>query len=127
MRYVPLVAARGGRVVLEVQPPLARLATRVKGGAEVVAVGAKPPPYDLHCALLSLPDRFATELATIPAEVPYVTPDPEAVERWRLRLGRGTGLKIGIAWAGNLSHKNDRNRSIAIERLLPILDRKSVV
>jgi len=122
MRYAPLVAARGGRVVLEVQPPLARLAAGVKGVAEIVVAGATPPHFDLHCPLLSLPDRFATTLATIPAELPYLTPDPEAAEHWRLKLGQGAGLKVGIAWAGNRSHKNDRNRSVAIEGLLPILE-----
>jgi len=122
MRFAPLVAARGGRVVLEVQPPLARLAAGVKGVAEIVVAGATLPKFDLHCPLLSLPDRFGTTLATIPAELPYVTPDPEAVEHWRLKLGDGPRLKVGIAWAGNQSHKNDRNRSVAIERLLPILE-----
>ncbi len=122
MRYAPLVAARGGRVVLEVQPPLARLAAGVKGVAEIVAAGMKLPQFDVHCSLLSLPDRFGTDLATIPAEIPYLTPDPEAVERWRVKLGGGSRLKVGIAWAGNPSHKNDRNRSIAVERLLPMLE-----
>jgi tetratricopeptide (TPR) repeat protein len=122
LRYVPLVAARGGRVVLEVQPPLARLAAGVKGVAEIVPAGMKLPHFDLHCPLLSLPDRFGTDLATIPAEMPYLTPNPEAVEQWRLKLGDGPRLKVGIAWAGNPSHKNDRSRSIAIERLLPILE-----
>jgi tetratricopeptide (TPR) repeat protein len=122
MRYAPLVAARGGRVVLEVQPPLARLAAGVKGVAEIVATGMKLPHFDLHCPLLSLPDRFGTTLATIPAEVPYVTPDPAAVERWRAELGTGPSLKIGIIWAGNPVHKNNRNRSIALEALLPVLE-----
>ncbi len=122
MRYAPLVAARGGRVVLEVHPPLARLAAGLKGVAEVIAAGATLPPFDLHCPLLSLPDRFGTDLDTIPAEMPYLTPDPEAVEHWRLKLGDGPRLKVGIAWAGNRSHKNDRIRSLAIERLLPILE-----
>src|SRR5262249_57663046 len=30
-------------------------------------------------------------------------------------------LKIGLVWAGNAQHKNDRNRSIALERLLPLV------
>src|SRR6266568_4978670 len=122
MRYAPLVADRGGRVVLEIQPPLARLAAGTEGVAEIVAAGAALPPFDLHCPLLSLPERFGTDLATIPAEIPYLTPDPELVEHWRRKLGDGPGLKVGIVWAGNRAHKNDRSRSIAIERLLPILE-----
>ncbi len=29
--------------------------------------------------------------------------------------------KVGLVWAGNPQHKNDRHRSIAFERLLPLL------
>jgi hypothetical protein len=29
-------------------------------------------------------------------------------------------LKVGIAWAGSPVHRNDRNRSIAIERFKPL-------
>jgi tetratricopeptide (TPR) repeat protein len=122
MRYVPMVAARGGRVVLEVQPPLARLATTLNGVSDIVAVGATLPHFDVHRSLLSLPERFGTALATIPANVPYLTPDPAALDHWRSKLGVGPGLKVGIAWAGNPSHKNDRNRSVAIEQLLPIME-----
>src|SRR6202008_3514655 len=35
-RYVPLLAARGARIVLEVQPTLVRLAATVKDAAQVV-------------------------------------------------------------------------------------------
>jgi tetratricopeptide (TPR) repeat protein len=122
MRYAPLVAARGGRVVLEVQPPLTRLAASLEGVTEIVAGGAPLPHFDLHCPLMSLPERFGTSLATIPAAIPYLAPDPEAVERWRPKLGGGQLHKVGIAWAGNRLHKNDRSRSVALERLLPILE-----
>ena len=44
MRYAPLVAARGARVVLEVQPALARLAATLKGVAQVVAAGGRCRP-----------------------------------------------------------------------------------
>jgi len=52
LRYVPLVAARGARVVLEVQPALDGLdglAGRVEGAAQVIASGAEPPAFDVHC------------------------------------------------------------------------------
>ncbi len=122
MRYAPLVAARGARVVLEVQPPLMRLARTLKGPAQVVAAGETLPPFDFHCHLLSLPERFATDLATIPDNVPYLTPEAEAVARWRSEIGDGPALKVGLAWAGNAKHHNERDRSLGIERLAPLLE-----
>jgi hypothetical protein len=120
LRYVPLVAARGARVVLEVPPQLARLAARLPGHAQLVTGTQAAPHYDLHCPLLSLPRAFATTLETIPADVPYLSAEPAAVARWASILS-GSGLKVGIAWAGNPQHRGNAQRSIAIERLLPLL------
>ncbi|HXW23410.1 MAG TPA: tetratricopeptide repeat protein, partial [Xanthobacteraceae bacterium] len=120
LRYVPFVAARGARVVLEVPPPLLRLAASLPGVAELVAAGQALPRVDLACPLLSLPRAFATTLQTIPAEVPYLSPAPEAVARWRETLG-GDGLKVGIAWAGSPLHRSDAHRSIDVATLAPLL------
>jgi tetratricopeptide (TPR) repeat protein len=120
LRYVPLLAARGARVVLEVPQPLLRLAARLGGVAELVASGQALPRFDLACPLLSLPRAFATTLATIPADVPYLSAEPEAVARWRGAL-EGGGLKVGIAWAGSPLHRSDARRSIAVETLAPML------
>jgi tetratricopeptide (TPR) repeat protein len=120
LRYVPLVAARGARVVLEVPPPLTRLAARLPGVAELVAGGQALPRFDLVCPLLSLPRAFATTLETIPAEVPYLSAEPEAIAQWRQSLD-GRGFKVGIAWAGSPLHRSDAQRSIDIETLEPLL------
>ncbi len=122
MRYAPLVAARGAHVVLELQPQLVRLAAGFHGTMEVVAAGSPLPSFDFHCPLLSLPDRFATALATIPVAIPYLAPEAEATARWRRRLGTGPGLKIGVVWAGNPAHQDDRKRSLSLERLMPLFE-----
>ena len=70
VRYIPAVAERGGRVVLEVPASLVRLARTVAGISEVVAAGDPLPAFDCHCPLLSLPRVFKTNLATIPKTVP---------------------------------------------------------
>src|SRR3546814_8475884 len=69
-RYAPLIAARGGRVVLECQPPLTRLLTSLAGTAEIVARGAALPAFDCHAPLLSLPRLFRTTLGNVPDGVP---------------------------------------------------------
>ena len=54
-RYVPLLAAAGAKVVLEVQPELKTLMARLDGAAAVIARGEALPPFDVHCPLGSLP------------------------------------------------------------------------
>jgi hypothetical protein len=71
--------------------------------------------------LLSLPLAFGTELDTIPADVPYIAAPEERVVKWRDRLGPPTSPRVGIAWAGSPTNRNDRNRSIALRHLLSIL------
>jgi hypothetical protein len=71
--------------------------------------------------MMSLPLAFGTELATIPAEIPYIPVPQERVPKWRARLGESRALpsgalRVGIAWAGSSTHVNNRNRSIALRR-----------
>ncbi|MGO9271790.1 MAG: tetratricopeptide repeat protein [Terriglobia bacterium] len=121
VRYVPLVAARGGRVVLEVQPQLCRLLSRTYGASQVIGRGETLPEFAWQCPLLSLPLAFATELTTIPARVPYVYSDPAQVEAWRQRLS-GNTRRIGLAWGGNPTHHRDRLRSIPLDLLVPLMN-----
>lgn len=121
-RYVPLVAARGARVVLEVQRPLKALLAGLEGARQVIAKGETLPAFDFHCPLASLPLAFKTTPATVPARVPYVEAAPGLVETWRARLGPSAAPRIGIVWSGNPTHGNDRNRSIAPAELAPLLD-----
>lgn len=120
VRYVPLVAPRGGQVILEVQPELRRLLLETKGASQVISRGETLPEFTWQCPLLSLPLAFATELNTIPATTPYLHPDPVRVETWRERL-QGNTRRIGLAWGGNPKHHRDRLRSIPLEQLVPLM------
>ncbi|HEY2134649.1 MAG TPA: tetratricopeptide repeat protein [Xanthobacteraceae bacterium] len=120
LRYVPQVIARGGKVVVEIQQPLVGLAARIPGIA-VVARGEPLPGFDVHCPLLSLPLAFGTTLDSIPAAMPYLSAAPDRATAWRARIGGAPGLKVGLAWAGSAVHRNDRNRSIPLDRLAPVL------
>jgi tetratricopeptide (TPR) repeat protein len=120
-RYVPLLAASGAKVVLEVQPELTPLMARLEGAATVIARGEAPPPFDVHCPLGSLPLAFKTEPATVPADIPYLSADDAHLAKWSARIGALARPRIAFAWAGNPSHLNDRNRSIAFAKLAPLL------
>ncbi len=127
VRYAALVAERGAeRVILEVQRELAPLLTQLAGVTAVIARGEPLPAFDMHCPLLSLPLAFTTELATIPADSPYVAPPDETIAAWRDRLPQRRPC-IGLAWSGDPAHDNDLNRSIGLETLAPLLDVPDVI
>jgi tetratricopeptide (TPR) repeat protein len=115
-RYVPLVAARGARVVLEVFPALVRLFASLPGVAQILPQGETPPAFDLHCPLMSLPRAFGTEITSVPAAIPYLAADPRRIDYWRTRLPQGKRLNVGLVWAGRASHENDRNRSLPLRK-----------
>jgi hypothetical protein len=120
-RYVPLVVERGGRVLLEVHPPLVLLLRDLPGVCQVVPLGGALPPFDLHCPMFSLPLAFATRLDTIPG-APYLKADPKLATpgliAWcRARFELHSGLRVGLVWQGASqigSHVNGE-RSIAVE------------
>lgn len=115
IRYAPLLARRGVKVVCEVQPELQPLLSQL-AGIEVIACGEPLPAFDLHCPLLSLPLAFGTQPATIPAEIPYLAASAERCEYWRQRLPADRS-RAGFVWSGSPSHKNDSSRSIPLARL----------
>jgi tetratricopeptide (TPR) repeat protein len=121
VRYAPLVAERGGRVIIEVQPRLARLLRSLPGVTQVVSRGDPLPEFAWHCPLMSLPLAFGTAIDTIPLPIPYVQPEAtetaEALHRWG-----GEGLRVGVVWAGNPQHRSDEQRSMPLRALLPLAD-----
>lgn len=122
VRYVPLVAARGARVILEVQPPLLSVLSGMEGAERVIARGEPLPAFDLECPLMSLPRALGTTLDAVPASVPYLRPDPVRVAAWRERLRPGQGPRVGLVWAGNPHFPGDRLRSPRLEGLRPVLE-----
>ncbi|HVY57720.1 MAG TPA: tetratricopeptide repeat protein [Xanthobacteraceae bacterium] len=121
VRYAPLMARQGARVVLEVQAPLRGLLADVPGVAQVLVRGETLPAVDVHCPLLSLPRVLATELHGIPASVPYLSAPPARIAQWRARLPETSRPRVGLVWTGNPWHADDRNRSLAFAQLAPLL------
>ncbi len=129
-RYAALVAARGGLPILEVQEPVERLLRSLEivrsGRATTAVLGAsvrrKAEEFDCECPLLSLPAVFRTTLASVPCPGAYLFAEPAAIEEKRAAFpSPRAGLRVGLAWAGNPRYKADRQRSVRLEMLLPLL------
>jgi tetratricopeptide (TPR) repeat protein len=124
-RYVPMLAASGATVVLEAPPPLLSLLARLDGVAEVVARGDALPAFDVYCPAGSLPRALRTEVSTIPAEIPYLRASEERIANWRDRIERLPTPRIAVVWSGSADHANDRNRSMALRQMAPLLALKA--
>src|SRR4029077_19221737 len=98
VRYVPLVAERGGSVVLELPSELRSVLSNVAGAVEIITRGEALPEFAWHCPLLSLPLAFNTDLASIPANIPYLKADPDATRTWSQPQQRDA-LRVGLARA----------------------------
>jgi tetratricopeptide (TPR) repeat protein len=110
LRYIPLLVARAGHVVLAVHKPLLALFRDIPGVTLVALDTPTLPAFNTHCPLLSLPHAFATTLDSIPAGIPYLHARKQDEQRWHPRLD-ATRLRVGIVWAGNPTQVGDRFRS----------------
>jgi len=115
LRYVSLVAARGGEAILAVQPALHRIGAAYPGVSTCLEIGDQLPDLDFHCPLMSLPQVFGTTRETVP------TLDPLAL--WGLignhqtagnLSGRPRPFLVGLTWAGNPNHLSDDQRSVPL-------------
>jgi tetratricopeptide (TPR) repeat protein len=120
LRFLPLVQQRGGRVLLACVASLHALLARSPGIDAMASLDGPLPDCDVQVALLSLPGLLGITLATLPAEVPYVFPDPALVERWGDELADTDGFKIGLAWQGNPAQRVDRWRSFPLRVTSPL-------
>jgi tetratricopeptide (TPR) repeat protein len=131
IRYAPLLARRGGRVMVAAQKELADLLRFAAGVWRVVPLGQQTPaPIDTYVRLLSLPRIFGTTVWSIPNQVPYLKPDPARVERWRRRFaadGAAPTKHVGLLWAGNPQHRSDMRRSMHLQDFSPLSDVKNVI
>src|SRR5580658_948953 len=101
IRYLPLVAQRGGRAIVRVPKELLRLLSHAP--AEQWISAADPlPAFDVHCPLLSLPALFQTSMQSIPAQKEPLKADAEMAAAWERRMAKEPpGLKVGLVWAGS--------------------------
>jgi tetratricopeptide (TPR) repeat protein len=124
VRYVPMLAARGARIILMVADTLCPLLSGFARVSECVPFSATTlPAFDMYCPITSLPLAFGTKLDTIPTETAYLpAPAASRLQIWEDRLGPRDRLQVGLVWSGNPKHVNDHNRSLPLSALVQLLD-----
>jgi hypothetical protein len=104
----------GAKIVLAAPKSLAVLFARLPGVGQIVVSGQPYPYFDYYCPLMSLPHVFKTNLLNIPAAIPYLFCNGDALTRWEERLGRKKAFRVGIVWTGNPREIDNRIRSVRL-------------
>lgn len=127
VRYLPMAAARGGKLIFETRPSLFELFRDIAGVTRVVCRTASTQPSDLdfdyYVPLLNLPWVFNTTLETVPNHVPYLFANSRKKALWRQRLHDSRSFRVGIVWGGSAT---DEKRSCRLEDFL-ILQKTNAV
>ena len=118
-RFLVSLAESGARVKALVQPALLSLARSLPAPVDWFDRVGDIGRFDYQIRLLSLPRAFRIGIDSIPAAVPYLTPDPDKVAAWRERIGE-RGTRIGIVWQGNPRYGADRHRSVPLKHFAPL-------
>jgi hypothetical protein len=119
-RFVKNVADLGAQVVLEVQEPLKSLLASLEGVARIIGRGEPVPAYDFHCPLGSLPLALQISVEQLRPGA-YLSVPSDSAAPWHERLQTTRAPRIGLAWSGSPKFRGDHNRSIGLERILPIV------
>jgi len=119
VRYVILIAKRNPKkIYLETHKPLIELLSQIPEINKIYSRGERLPEWDYHIPLMSLAHRFKTTIRTIPKSIPYLKAKASSPFNFANTNTEEKNLKIGLAWAGRRTHKNDLNRSMTLDLCL---------
>ena len=120
VRFARDLDARGATVHVRCPRPLVPLLAGAPHVASATALHTPLPPHDLHVPILSLPACLGLRPEHLDG-APYLAPPGECPAHIAAALPRDGTPTVGLAWAGNPLHTNDRRRSIQGALLAPIL------
>ncbi len=120
-RYLPALVARGARVIVRVPRTLVRLLASIEGLERVVAHDDDPPACDRHLPMGSLARREDPHLERAPSLLPAFAVDPAWCPAALPPRSPADPPRVGLVWAGNPAHLDDRQRSMPVEALAPLL------
>jgi len=122
-RYIPWAAARCPDIAIACSAELQPVVAQLPGAGMIFDHWSRAPDFAAFCPLSSLPRLAGTRLATIPSANPYLRADEAKFGGWAERLWallpRGY-RRIGIAWAGRPTHRNDLRRSTGLAAFAPL-------
>jgi hypothetical protein len=121
LRYLPRVRERAAQVLLECPQPMLELVRAQAGIGEVFLTGTAPrDSFDEFGRMMTLARLCGEDGAPGHSGVPFIVAGDVRKNEWAARLApRDGNLRVGIAWAGNPVHPNDRRRTIPLDAFAP--------
>jgi len=120
-RYVQVLEAQGARVLLEVPDALVGLLSSLSVQVNVHVAGQSAQKADYALPLMSLPFACKTSLQSIPANVPYLHPEAEKVQKWLQSLGgKENKMKVGLVWSGGYRRDQPETWAVNERRNIPL-------
>jgi Flp pilus assembly protein TadD len=125
LRLIPMLARRGIRFDLWINPALAGLASSVKGYENLIHSNARPDARTLGCeyasTLFGLISALGAEHREMIANPTVLVPSPDRAPAARMRLRALAGRRIGLAYGGNPDRADDWFRAVPVSALKPLV------
>ena len=125
MRYLPMLKELGAdHLTVICAPEMARIMAEVACVDRVVRWDSDDmrPLYDLHCPAMSLPYCFRSTIETVPESDSCMAVPENLIAEWSERLAGVGRPRVGLAWAGSRTLRDDARRSIELETFAPIFE-----
>jgi len=123
VRFAAPLAARGARVIVRAPDALYEILASAGGVAQVLRGADALPAHDFQLPLLSVAGVLGVDESNMPSAVPYLAAAEADIAALAADVATGPGtLRIGLSWAGNARHVNDRRRSCPLAMLAPLLE-----
>jgi len=121
LRFIPELERLGAKVVFAAYADIVAL---LRNDPRATTAEVKPlsiNEIDYYTLLLDLPYHLGIRSpADLPCKIPYLYAHPGKASQWREVLAAYSGLKVGLAWAGNPDFQGDHYRSASINIFAPL-------
>ena len=115
IRYVDLVQARGGHIIVACPRELIELLKTIPAIKQLVTTGDPVPDYHVSAPLISLPRILGTTLETIPTPIPYLGANTNYPIPHAPFPMPHSHLKVGIVWGAKHTHPTSASRSCPLK------------
>ncbi len=121
-RYLHRLDGADGTVLFQAPERLVPMLAPLFPEISVIGADRKPPRFDLHAPLMSLPHLTGPAAPFWPHEGAYLRAEDARIAHWRNRLGPSDGPTIAIAWQGNPDYETDTDRSAPLAAFAPLAE-----